>query len=199
MSAVYGAINQGRAAEELADVEQTFAADADLTQVAEAPNVKRKAEVLARQFASQATAETGVGRIKIPSIGVDYVFLNGTDTSPLQRGPGRYPETAFPGQDRTVGIAGHQTTHLAPFRKIDDLDEGDEIIVEMPYATFTYAVEKSEIVKPTDAQIVDDTGRERLVLTACHPLFSAAEYYALFCRAGRYRAPQGAPLDGRHS
>ena len=39
----------------------------------------------------------------------------------------------------------------------------------MPYGTFTYESEKSEVVEPTDVGVVRDVGRERLVLTACHP------------------------------
>ena len=50
----------------------------------------------------------------------------------------------------------------------------------MPYATFTYRVQKSKIVDPSDTQIVRSTGQERLVLTACHPLYSAAQRYAVF-------------------
>ena len=180
VSSIYGAINQGKAADQLAELEDGFAATADLEAVADAGGLERQARELARQFAREAPEGEGIGRIKIPSIGIDYVFLEGTETGTLQRGPGRYPETAFPGQGKTIGVAGHRTTYLAPFRKINDIADGDEIIIEMPYGTFTYAVESSEIVKPTDVQIVDDTGSERLVLTACHPLFSAAERYALF-------------------
>ena len=52
----------------------------------------------------------------------------------------------------------------------------------MPYADFTYTVQKHRIVPPTAVDIVHDTGYERLVLTACHPLYSAAERYAQFAR-----------------
>lgn len=172
ISSIYGAINQAQAESQLAKLQDEFNATADLNAVAEAGGVERQAKELARQFAREAQDGEGIGRIKIPSIGVDYVFMEGTDTATLQRGPGRYPKTAFPGQGRTIGIAGHQTTYLAPFRKINDVADGDEIIVEMPYGTFIYGVERSEIV--------DDTGSERLVLTACHPLFSAEERYVLF-------------------
>lgn len=185
VSSVYGAIQQNRAAGELEQLEEAFAEEAfapgsDLDEIIDAGGLEQRAAALARRFARGAPEGEGVGRIKIPSIGVDYVFLNGTATETLQSGPGRYEDTAFPGQGKTIGIAGHRTTYLAPFRKINDIADGDEIVIEMPYGTFTYEVEKSEIVAPTDVEIVDDTGRERLVLTACHPLYSAEERYALF-------------------
>ena len=38
--------------------------------------------------------------------------------------PGHYPDTALPGQRRTVGIAGHRTTYGAPFNQIDKIEIG---------------------------------------------------------------------------
>lgn len=107
-------------------------------------------------------------------------MIQGTDEGDLQKGPGHYPTTALPGQGKTIGIAGHRTTYGAPFNQIDKIEVGDEITLEMPYATFTYKVTKTDIVDPSDVGIVDNVGRERLVLTACHPLYSAAERYTVF-------------------
>lgn len=86
------------------------------------------------------------------------MFVERTGTATLQRGPGNYSETAFPGQEKTIGIAGHRTTYFAPFRKINDVTDGHEIVVEMPYGTFTYVVGRSEIVKPSAIEVVDNTG-----------------------------------------
>lgn len=120
------------------------------------------------------------GRIDLPSLGRDYVVVEGTDTASLRKGPGHYPDTSLPGQGGTVAIAGHRTTYLAPFRTLDRLEPGDEIVVEMPWARFTYAVEKTEIVPPTETEVVERVDHERLVLTACHPLYSAAERIVVF-------------------
>ncbi len=57
----------------------------------------------------------------------------------------------------------------------------------MPYGTFTYTVQKHEIVDPSQVEIVDDVGYERLVLTACHPLYSAAQRWAVFAELTRRR------------
>src|SRR4051794_36627701 len=104
------------------------------------------------------------------------------DTASLEKGPGHYPDTAFPGQGTTIGIAGHRTTYRAPFRHIDSLQPGDEIKIEMPYADFVYTVQTHRIVAPTETDIVDPVGYERLVLTACHPLYSASQRYAVFAK-----------------
>jgi len=189
VSWVYGEINQRQAEGQLEDLEEEFAAVVDFEAVADAGSIDKQAQELARQFSRKVPDGEGIGRVKVPSVGIDYVFVEGTDTETLQRGPGRYPGTAFPGEGRTIGIAGHRTTYSAPFRRINDVEGGDEIIIEMPYGKFTYEVEKSEIVEPTDVQIVDDVGRERLVLTACHPLFSAAERFALFADLASIELP----------
>jgi sortase A len=113
------------------------------------------------------------------------VFVEGTDTASLRKGPGHYPETAFPGQGRTVAVAGHRTTYLAPFRSINEIADGDQVTLEMPYATFTYEVEGHRVVTPDQVGIIRNVGYERLVLTACHPLYSAAERWAVFARLER--------------
>ena len=183
VSAIYGQMRQNEAESQLRELQADFIAGLE-TEKPVSPQVDpaKRAKALAEAFEKDLETGKAIGRIDIPSANIDYVVVEGTDTSTLKKGPGRYPETALPGQGKTIGIAGHRTTYGAPFHSIDKIDEGDEIIVEMPYATFTYTVEKTEIVAPTEIGIIDDIGRERLVLTACHPLYSAAERYAVFGR-----------------
>jgi sortase A len=182
MSTVYGSIKQGQAEDSLADLKRQFPSPADLRAVRGSGDVSEQVDALAGLFADQVETGEGIGRIKIPSIGADYVVVQGTDTASLQKGPGHYPATAFPGQGKTIGIAGHRTTYLAPFHDINEIADGDEITLEMPYGTFTYTVEKHEVVDPSQTEIVDDVGYERLVLTACHPLYSAAQRWAVFAK-----------------
>lgn len=179
-SAIYGSVKQGQAADELEELERSFPVAADLEAVQIASGVREKAGLLARSFADSVETGQGIGRIAIPRIGLDTVLVNGTDTETLQKGPGRFPETAFPGEGETVGIAGHRTTYLAPLRRIDDIEVGDDLLVEMPYAAFTYEVSKTRVVDPSNVGVVDDVGHERVVLTACHPLYSAAQRYVVF-------------------
>lgn len=122
------------------------------------------------------------GRIELPTLGRRYVLIEGTDTASLRRGPGHYPATAVPGEGRTVAVAGHRTTYLAPFRPLDRLRPGDRIAIRMPYGRFVYRVERTRIVSPTATWVVRDIGRERLVLTACHPLYSAKQRIVVFAR-----------------
>ena len=81
----------------------------------------------------RSTTGAAIGRIEITKIGASFDIVQGTDTASLEKGPGHYPATAFPGLGQTVAIAGHRTTYLAPFRHIDALAPGDRIVVKMPY------------------------------------------------------------------
>jgi len=138
---------------------------------------------LAGELRRHAGEGSPVARILIPRIGVSFVVVNGTSTSDLESGPGIYPETVFPGVAGTTAIAGHRTTYLAPFRHIDELRPGSRILLNMPYARFTYTVIGQSVVAPTDVRAaVGDVGYPRLVLSACTPLFSAAKRLLVFAR-----------------
>lgn len=192
LSTVYGSIQQGKAEDELAELEGSFLSEDVRRQVAGIDDLERRVEALADIFARRLESGRAIGRIRIPAIGLDAVMIEGTDTASLQKGPGHYTRSddsgtraqgdgsALPGQGRTVGIAGHRTTYLAPFRKLNELEPGDEIITEMPYGTFTYELEETEIVEPTEIDVVENVGYERVVLTACHPLYSAAQRIVAF-------------------
>ncbi|HSI81427.1 MAG TPA: class E sortase [Solirubrobacterales bacterium] len=194
VSSIYGSLQQGQAEDELADLEERFPSRDDLAAAADAGGVAARARVLADRFSEQLVRGDGIGRIAIERIGLDAVFVEGTDTDSLRKGPAHYARddaigdqrrgdgSALPGQGETVGIAGHRTTYLAPFRRIDEIRDGDEIVVGMPYGTFTYRVEGHEIVSPEATRVVRDVDHERLVLTACHPLYSAAERYVVYAQ-----------------
>ncbi len=137
---------------------------------------------LARREQRQLATGDAVGRIVIGRIGVSFQVVEGTDTASLEKGPGHYPGTALPGLGQTVAIAGHRTTYLAPFRHIDALRPGNRIVLEMPYGRFTYVVQYRRIVAPTALWVTRDVGYDRLVLSACNPLFSAAQRIIVFAR-----------------
>lgn len=123
-----------------------------------------------------------IGRIRIPRIDINKVMVEGTQPWVLKKGPGRYPDNPLPGAPGTVAVAGHRTTYGAPFRNIDKLRKGDPITLTMPYGKLTYAVERTRIVEPTDLWVTARRSYNRLILTACHPLYSAAQRIVVFAR-----------------
>ena len=140
---------------------------------------------LARQEQRSAPDGAAIGRLQIARLGVVYDVVQGTSTGDLERGPGHYVGTGLPGEGRTIAIAGHRTTYLAPFRNLNELHHGDRIVLVMPYGRFTYAVQYQRIVLPTAWWITHDVGYERLVLSACNPLYSASQRIAVFARLVR--------------
>ena len=185
LSAAYGSLEQGKAEDQLNELEGRYPTAADLAAIAGVSGTPAQARILAARFEPHQQDGHAFGRIKIDRIGLDMVVVQGTDTSSLQKGPGHYKNTPLPGQPGTVAIAGHRTTYLAPFRHIDEIDPGDEIRVEMPYAAFTYVMQRHEVVDPTDVGILKPVGFDQLVLTACHPPYSAAHRYAVFAKLTR--------------
>ncbi len=190
VSSIYGEVKQSQAADQLSELEANYPTAADRRAVHRVRSPKIRASILARRFGRQVETGDAIGRIVAPDMdGLNAVVVQGTDTASLQKGPGHYPATPFPGERGTVGIAGHRTTYLAPFRHIDSMERGDSVTLEMPYATFVYRVQKTEIVDPSEVGVVKPVSYERLVLSACHPLYSAAQRYIVFARLSRIGPP----------
>lgn len=126
-----------------------------------------------------------IARIRMPAIGVSDYVVEGTDTASLRKGPGHYPETPLPGDPGTAAIAGHRTTYGAPFRDIDQLKRGDRIVLDMPDGRFIYRVTRTKIVDDSDLSVLDSVGYKQLILSACHPLYSAAQRVVVFARQVR--------------
>jgi sortase A len=116
-----------------------------------------------------------LARLQIPAIGVDKIVVEGVQVADLKKGPGHYPGSPLPGQPGNAAIAGHRTTYGAPFNRLDELEAGDEILVDTVQGSFRYLVREQLIVEPDQIEVLDDYGDDRLTLTACHPKYSAQQ------------------------
>jgi sortase A len=123
-----------------------------------------------------------IARIEMPTIGVEEIVVSGVAPNDLQKGPGHFPRTPLPGQLGNAAIAGHRTTYGQPFRDVDRLAPGDEIVVTTVQGTFVYRVTGTEIVAPQDSHVVATTDFDvaRLTLVSCHPVLSAAQRIIVF-------------------
>src|SRR5579871_2740469 len=140
LSALYAKLEQDRLSGDLRGIERAAPTPIERRQLNSLAEESRRIAYLARQLQHHAAAGSPVGSIHIPHIHADFIVVKGTGVSELQEGPGVYSETNFPGIPGTTAIAGHRTTYLAPFRHIDTLRAGDQIMLDMPYAHFTYTV-----------------------------------------------------------
>lgn len=120
-----------------------------------------------------------IGRLSIPKLHLEKVVVEGIPLVELDRAPGHYPQTPFPGQAGNSAIAGHRSTYGAPFYNIDKLRPGDKIHITTLQGEFTYEMQWSKIVKPDEVWVLDQDPDHpnTLTLTACHPRMSLAERY----------------------
>lgn len=173
---------QSQLSDRLDEVDRSFGASV-AGQLPERGSPEIRIALAARAFAERVRTGDPLGRLEMPAIGQRSIVLQGTGQAELRKGPGHYTPTSLPGQRGTVGIAGHRTTWEQPFRRINELQAGDRLVMAMAYGRFTYSVEKTRIVKPSEVSVLAAAGgRERLVLTACHPLYSAAQRIVVFAR-----------------
>ena len=123
-----------------------------------------------------------LGRITIPDIGVERIIVEGVGVPDLRRGPGHMPGTAVPGQNGNAVISGHRTTWGAPFNRIDELEPGDQIIVETIIGTHTYEVVNSGVVWPSETWVANQWDGAWLTLTTCTPEYSSRNRLVVFAR-----------------
>ncbi len=134
-----------------------------------------RAQIVADGFPSRTIRGDALGFIRIPKLAVDVAFVEGVGPEDLADGPGHYPGTALPGEWGNVAIAGHRTTHGAPFWAIDTLRPGDVIEVQTRAGTFTYRVRWVRIAAPDDTSMLGPTDVASLTLTTCYPRFSSRQ------------------------
>ena len=120
---------------------------------------------------------TVMAQIQIPKIDLSQYVVSGTDEDDLAKGPGHYLGTAMPGQAGNVAIAGHRTTHGAPFNRLAELAVGDPIyLTTLSGQRLTYIVSAVPVaVSPSDVTVLNDFGDNRLTLTTCNPEYSAVQ------------------------
>jgi sortase A len=181
-SSLYAHQKQHKLAQRLDTIDAVPPTPVEQRALVKLPDPTRRIAFAARSFDRRTEEGDPLGRLRIPKIGVSAVYVEGTAAGDLRTGPGHYPGTPIPGEQGTVAIAGHRTTYGAWFRRIDQLKPGDRIQITMAYGRFTYRVEKTQIVAPTALWVTHRVGYDRLILSACHPLYSAAQRIVVFSR-----------------
>lgn len=188
VTALIATLREGGLESQLRQVESAPPSHGEREALARLSAERRRVRYLARRLEGDAAYGSAVGRIAIPRIHIDYVMVKGTGESELELGPGiysksLYPTTSFPGAGTITAIAGHRTTWLEPFRRINELHRGERIFVTMPYGRFTYIVTRQRIVPEADVEAaIAPTGSAHIVLSACYPLFSAEKRILIFAR-----------------
>jgi LPXTG-site transpeptidase (sortase) family protein len=137
---------------------------------------------------------TPVASIEIPKIGVRKIVIEGTTSDDLRQGPGHLRSTPLPGQHGNAVIGGRRTTYGGPFRNLDRLASGDEIITTTPFGEFTYRVRDVETLAPGDPDRLGATMTDNLTLTTSDPVYRATRRLVVVARLEGKRSTYTDPL-----
>jgi sortase A len=107
-----------------------------------------------------------MGKLTIPSVGISAIVLEGDDGATLNAAPGHIPGTALPGENGNVAIAGHRDTF---FRNLDTIRAGDTITLRTLRGTYQYKVDSTEVVDPSQTEVLQPSGAPTLTLVTCYP------------------------------
>ena len=130
-------------------------------------------DVPADSYANEAVVE--IGTIEIAKLGVRQRLMHGVTLRNIDLGPSHWPGTALPGEAGNMVVAGHRVTHSRPFRNLDRLAAGDEVVVTAKGTRATYRVAFTFTVTPDRTDIANPTATPNLTLFACHPPGSAKQ------------------------
>ncbi len=108
-------------------------------------------------------------RLEIPALSGDYPIVQGDDWEQLKKGIGQYAGSGQPGRTGNVVLSGHNDIYGEPFRYLDRLQVGDEIVVSSERQAYTYVVSEVRVVEPTDVWVMAPTDDARLTLISCYP------------------------------
>lgn len=108
-------------------------------------------------------------RIQIPAIGIDAPIVQGDGWEQLKKGVGQHIGSADPGENGNVVLSAHNDIFGEIFRDLDRLKPGDEIIVYTNQRAYTYVVSESQVVEPTQVDLMENTSQPTLTLISCYP------------------------------
>ncbi|HUP69795.1 MAG TPA: class E sortase [Acidimicrobiales bacterium] len=134
-----------------------------------------------------------IGDMLIPKIGLRHTIYEGITLRTIDHGPSHWPGTAMPGQTGNAVFAGHRVTHSKPFRNIDQLVAGDEVIFNIAGKRSVYRMTSSKIVTPKALDIVHQTPTATATLFACHPPGSAKFRYVVLLELVQENRQQATP------
>jgi sortase A len=117
----------------------------------------------------RAVAEGDViGEMRIPRLALQAIVVQGESSRVLRRAVGHLSETALPGEAGNVTLAGHRDSFFRPLRSIQ---LGDAITIKTPDGEFQYQVESTQVVSPSDVQVLQQSSEKTLTLITCFPFY----------------------------
>jgi len=119
-------------------------------------------------------------RIQIPTIGIDAPIVQGDGWEQLKKGVGQKLGTANPGESGFTVLSAHNDIYGEIFRYLDQLQQGDEIIIFTPNTQYSYYVESSKIVDSPNLELTYNPNKSVLVLTSSYPYLVDNKWIVVF-------------------
>lgn len=121
-------------------------------------------------------------RIQIPAINVDAPIVQGDGWEQLKKGVGQHIGSANPGQPGNLVLTGHNDVYGEVFRYLEKLQLGDLILIYTAQRQYVYVVTGSQIVEPTQVEVMKPTTEPTLTLITCHPYLKDTQRYIVFAK-----------------
>lgn len=108
-------------------------------------------------------------RIVIPAIGVDHPVVEGDIYEQLKKGVGHHIGSADPGETGNLVLTAHNDIYGEIFRRLDELEVGDEITVYTLSQRFTYIVQSTRVVEKDEVSVLAPSRNPTVTLISCYP------------------------------
>jgi sortase A len=108
-------------------------------------------------------------RIQVPAIAVDAPVVQGDGWEQLKKGVGQQIGSPDPGGKGNIVLSAHNDVFGQIFQNLDKLKPGDQIILFTSQRTYTYVVHNSQIVEPTQLDVLSPTQNPVVTLISCYP------------------------------
>lgn len=127
-----------------------------------------------------------VATITIPKMELKMPIYLGATKENMSRGIVNLGNTSLPvgGKNTNCVLAGHRGYRGAPFfRNIEDLQIGDEVIINNYWERLKYNVFEIKVIYPTESeQVLIQDGKDMITLITCHPYRNNYQRYVVYCR-----------------
>jgi sortase A len=108
-------------------------------------------------------------RVTIPAINVDALVVQGDSWEQLKLGVGHHLGSADPGERGNMVLSAHDDIYGEIFRRLHELELGDEVIIYAGEQPYRYLVTAKKIVEPTEVSVLASTTKPVATLITCYP------------------------------
>ena len=121
-------------------------------------------------------------RIQIQAINVDAPVVQGDSWEQLKKGVGQHVGSADPGRAGNVVLSAHDDVFGEIFRNLDRLQPGDQVVLFTAQQQYVYIVTGTQIVEPTQVEVMNPTGDPTVTLISCYPYMVDKKRIVVFAK-----------------